>query len=63
LGVNPSGAVAFDIAPSNGSAFVALTPNGASASRFYLIDLNTGAASYLGTLGGGESVGGIAVAP
>lgn len=63
LGVNTSGAVAFDIAPNNGTALVALTPSGASGSRFYLIDLNTGAAGYLGTLGGGESVGGIAVAP
>jgi hypothetical protein len=43
-------------------AFAAWTPAGASGSGLYTINLSTGAATFVGTIGG-EQIRGLAVAP
>lgn len=53
----------FDIQALSDVAFAALNSEGAPASRWVTIDLNTGAARLLGTVGGGERVVGIALEP
>lgn len=61
LGVKlDGGAVSFDISPAN-EGFVSL-PNG-KGSRFYTIDLSTGAATDLGRIGVDEPVRAIAIRP
>lgn len=54
---------AFDIADVSGAAFAALTGAGDKGSRWVEIDLKTGAAKTLGTIGGSEPVRGIAIEP
>jgi hypothetical protein len=44
-------------------AFAALNSDGGAASRWVTIDLKTGVAKSLGTVGGGEPVVGIALEP
>jgi hypothetical protein len=63
LGVSTDGWVGFDIASNGGNAFAAITPAGSSSARFYWIDLSSGAAKMVGTIGGGEAISAIAVAP
>lgn len=54
---------AFDIQALSDVAFAALNSDGGGASRWVTIDLKTGAAKSLGTIGGGERVVGIALEP
>ncbi len=54
---------AFDIQALSDVAFAALNSDGTTASRWVTIDLKTGAARSLGTVGGGERVVGIALEP
>ena len=63
LGFGDAERVAFDIADSTGAGFAAFTKRGGADSRFYLIDLETGAAQFLGTIGGNERVMGISFEP
>ncbi len=63
LGVAAFERAAFDIADVNNAAYAALTPAGAKASTWVRIDLATGKATALGTVGGGEAIVGIAIAP
>ena len=63
LGAGVFKTAAFDIADVSGAAFAALTPAGASASRWVEIDLKSGVAKSLGTIGGGEAVRGAAIEP
>lgn len=63
LGTAPFKRAAFDIADVSGAAYAALTSAGDKASRWVEIDLQTGTARPLGTIGGGEVVRGIAVEP
>ena len=53
----------FDIQALSDVAFAALNSDGSNASRWVTIDLKTGAAKLLGTIGGGERVVGIALEP
>ena len=53
----------FDIQAVSDVAFAALNSEGTSASRWVMIDLKTGAAKSLGTVGGGERVVGVALEP
>ncbi len=53
----------FDIQALSDVAFAALNSEGAAASRWVTIDLKTGTARLLGTVGGGERVVGIALEP
>lgn len=66
LGVNTNGFVGFDIAGSNGSAFVTLTTGaGASGtgSTLYQINLSTGAIFPVGNVTGASPLRGISIAP
>ena len=63
LGIAPFERAAFDIADISGAAFIAVTAPGARESKFHLVNLDTGAASFMGTIGGGESVRGISFEP
>ena len=62
LGI-PFTTAAFDIQALSDVAFAALNSDGTTASRWVTIDLKTGAARLLGTVGGGERVVGIAMEP
>jgi ABC-type methionine transport system ATPase subunit len=53
----------LDIADRTGAAFVAVTHPGGTRSTFHLVDLATGKATLLGTIGGGETVRGISSEP
>lgn len=53
----------FDIADVSGAAFAALGNGNGDATRWVEIDLKTGSARALGTIGGGEPVRGIAIEP
>ncbi len=63
LGVDTMENVGFDIAPTTGAAFASLTVAGATASSLHTINLATGAATTIGTIGGGEIIRDIAIAP
>jgi hypothetical protein len=63
LGLPPFERAAFDIADISGAAFIAVTASGARDSKFHLVNLDTGAATFLGTIGGGEPVRGISFEP
>lgn len=63
LGVGEAARVSFDIADTTGAGFAAFTKAGESASKLYLINLETGAATFLGTIGGGEAVRGVSFEP
>jgi hypothetical protein len=60
LNVNPSSTVGFDISGS-GAAFAAFVLEGESASKFYFINLSTGAATLVGLIGGTEAIRDIAI--
>jgi hypothetical protein len=55
LGVNASGLTGFDISPT-GVAFASITLNAASTTNFYVVNLGTGAASLVATIGGGAQI-------
>ena len=60
LGLDVSSAAAFDIV-GGGTAIAALAAPGALDSQLYRIDLGTGAATLIGTVGAGEVIVAIAV--
>ncbi len=60
---SPFATTAFDIQVLSDVAFAALNSDGGAASRWVTIDLKTGVAKSLGTVGGGEPVVGIALEP
>src|SRR5262245_28409861 len=61
LGVNTTDQVGFDITAPNDAAFASLTTMGASSSSLYSINLNTGAATLIGVIGGGALIRDIAI--
>ena len=63
LGVNTSGMVSFDIAAKSGTAYASLTANGAAASNFYWIELETGKARLIGAVGGRQTISAFTIAP
>lgn len=74
LGVQPDGAVSFDIAhgaasaaasktSEGGAAFASFIPLGKNTSYLYQINLATGAATVLGMIDRGEPLTGIAIQP
>jgi hypothetical protein len=63
LGIGPFSKASFDIADTTGAAFIATTPEGRSVSRFFVVDLATGKATFMGTIGSGRTVRGISFEP
>jgi len=62
LGFDTSDLVGFDISGLSGIAFASLTAPGAASSQLFTIDLTTGAATLVGTIGGGVTLNGLASA-
>ncbi|MGH9936296.1 MAG: DUF4394 domain-containing protein, partial [Blastocatellia bacterium] len=62
LNVDTTALVGLDIAPVTNAAFASLTSQGANASQLYTINLATGAATLVGTIGGGRLIRDIAFA-
>jgi hypothetical protein len=63
LGVNTSDLAGFDISGATGIAYASLTAPGAGASQLYSINLGTGQATLIGTIGGGLPLRGLSVQP
>lgn len=63
LGVGQMVRAAFDISDASNAAYAAFTFRGAKASRLHSIDLATGSAKFIGTIGGGEPIVGLAIEP
>ena len=61
LGVDTNEFVGFDIYACDLVGYAALTTPGDTASKFYRINLATGAATLIGQIGGGELIIGIAI--
>jgi len=61
LGVDTADPVGFDISPQDGTAFAVFQTGG--SSKLYTVNVATGAASLVGTVGGAGTVKAIAVAP
>lgn len=62
LGIGKFAAAGFDISDVSNTAFAAVNHDGAAATRFYLVDLASGRATFIGTVGG-ERLRGIAIEP
>jgi hypothetical protein len=62
LGIASFGAAGFDISDVSNTAFAAVNHDGARATRFYLVDLATGKATFIGTVAG-ERLRGMAIEP
>jgi uncharacterized protein (TIGR03437 family) len=60
LGFDTTDQVGFDITNPGGNAFASLTAQAATSSSLYSINLQTGAATLVGTIGGGEIIRDIA---
>jgi Domain of unknown function (DUF4394) len=60
LGFNTSDLVGFDVSGTSGVAFASLTPPTGGASQLFTIDLTTGTATLVGTIGGGLTLTGLA---
>ena len=56
LGVDSSDQVGFDIEPSCGQAFASLTVPNSTTSQLYRINVNSGVATLIGTIGSGLPV-------
>ena len=63
LGFNTTDQVGFDIADFNDAAFASLTTSGATQSQLYSINLTSGAATLIGTIGALEIIRDLAIAP
>lgn len=63
LGIDAFERAAFDIADTTGAAFIATTTKNGRSSQFHLVNLDTGAATFMGSIGGGEPVRGISFEP
>jgi hypothetical protein len=61
LGVDTTDVVGFDIFGCENVGYAALTLSGATSSNLYRINLATGAATLVGTIGIGETIRGIAL--
>ena len=60
LGFDTSDLVGFDISGPSGDAFAAMTPPAGGASQLFTIDLTTGTATLIGTIGTGLTLTGLA---
>lgn len=63
LGVAAFARASFDIADVNNAAFVAINHDNAARTRFYEVDLASGKATFIGTVGTTERLRGMAIEP
>jgi len=63
LGIGSFAHATFDIANVSAAAYAGVHNKGDKAMRWYRIDLATGRASFIGTVGGGEPLVGAAIEP
>ncbi len=63
LGVDVSDVVGFDISGATGIAYLAVRDNNLSRTTFWRVNLNTGAATSIGEVGGGALITAMAVTP
>jgi trimeric autotransporter adhesin len=60
-GIDPNAVLGFDISSESGAALASFNTDGGSATQLFRINLTTGAAALMGTIGGGEIVLDIAI--
>jgi hypothetical protein len=53
----------FDISDLSNTAYAGVQRSDASATRWHRVDLSTGKATFIGTVGGGEALAGAAIEP
>ena len=63
LGVGPFAHATFDISDVSNAAYAGLRTAGATATRWHQVDLASGKARFIGTVGGGEALVGAAIEP
>jgi Domain of unknown function (DUF4394) len=63
LGTGPFSRASFDIADVSNAAYLATSSDSDRESRWYGVDLNSGAARLIGTIRAGETVRGVAIEP
>ena len=63
LGVNINDNLSFDISGRTGVAYVTVEDTDISRSTFWVVDLSTGQASFLGEIGGGALITATAIVP
>jgi hypothetical protein len=63
LGIGPYAHASFDISDLSNTAYAGVRASGALNTRWYRVDLATGKASFIGTVGGGEALAGAAIEP
>jgi hypothetical protein len=63
LGIGAFDHAVFDISDVGNVAYAGVHPRGARATRWYRLDLASGRAAFLGTVGGGEPLLGAAIEP
>ena len=60
-GIDPNGVLGFDISSESGAALASFNTDNGAATQLFRINLTTGAATLMGTIGGGEIVLDIAI--
>ena len=63
LGTGPFERASFDISDVSNTAYAGIAGSGGQPTRWYRIDLVSGAATFIGTVGGGEPISGSAIEP
>jgi len=63
LGFNTSDLVGFDVSSDSGIAFASLTAPAGNFSQLFTINLNTGSATFVGSIGGGVPLTSLAAVP
>ncbi len=63
LGLGPFAHATLDISDLSPTAYSGVHAKAAKATRWYRVDLGTGRASFIGTVGGGETLVGAAIEP
>jgi hypothetical protein len=63
LGIAAFSRASFDIADVNNAAFAAVNHDDAARTRFYEVDLASGKATFIGTVGSADRLRGMAIEP
>jgi hypothetical protein len=63
LGIGSFARAHFDISDVNNAAYLGADVDGRRGTRIYSVDLATGKATFIGTVGGGERLRGLAIEP